>query len=131
MKLNHLYEWQLVAEDKTTEDDHCFIEFEKKLATSGIRTRVLPLDDGVGFGLWVPLKDFKVVSALYNGEVKAIIDAPKELYHVFDDDLTFKNRALYEDKYKIKLPLGRYRWLFILSLILIIMLMIFRFVNFS
>ena len=131
MKLNHLYEWQLLAEDKMAVDDHCFIEFEKKLTTSGIRTRVLPRVQGDGFDLWVPMKDYEVAFALYKGEAKAIIDAPKELYHVFSDDLSFKNKVLYEDKYKINLPLGRYRWLFILSLILIIMLMIFRFVNVS
>lgn len=128
--LKKLYEWRLVDKKLNASDDRCFLEFEKKLAEIGIRTRVKPLEEDKGYALWVPLKDFEVVRALYTGEVKEIIDFPTELYHEFDKDLSFKNKILYEDRFGKQIKKVRYRSYLYLAAILVVMLLIFRFVKF-
>lgn len=128
--LKKLYEWRLVDKKLNASDDRCFLEFEKKLAEIGIRTRVKPLEEDKGYALWVPLKDFEVVRALYTGEVKEIINFPTELYHEFDKDLSFKNKILYEDRFGKQIKKVRYRSYLYLAAILVVMLLIFRFVKF-
>lgn len=129
MPYEYLYEWKMLDHDAGASEITCFLDFEKKMAEHSIRTRVIPNVALGGFELWIPEKDFEVARALYVGEVRAIIDAPKELYHVFEGDLTFKNKVLYEDKFKVKSRYGRYRSILIIGLIILIMLVIFRFVK--
>lgn len=104
--LQFLYQWKILAEDKQAKDDACFFETEKVLYEIGIRTRVEKRvdedgkGDGEGYLLLVPLKDFEVAYALYSGEVKRVITEPKETYHVFEDDLSYKNKNLYRNRYE-------------------------------
>lgn len=128
--LTKLYEWKMIDKKVNAADDRCFLDFEKRLAEIGIRTRVKPSQEGRGYELWVPLKDYEVVHALYTGEVKEIIDFPTELYHEFDKDLSFKNKILYEDRFGKGIKKVRYRSYLYLAAILIVMLLIFRFVKF-
>ena len=99
--LELLYQWKVLAENEQTTDDGCFFEIEKALYEIGIRTRVEKRVDGYGDGylLLVPLKDFDVAYALYSGEVKRVITVPRETYHVFEEDLSYKNKNLYRDRY--------------------------------
>lgn len=129
MSYEYLYMWKMLDYNSGASEITCFLDFEKKMAEHGIRTRVVPNEASGGFELWIPEKDFEVARALYIGEIRAIIDAPKELYHVFEGDLTFKNKALYEDTFKIKSRYGRYRSILIIGLIILIMLVVFRFVK--
>lgn len=131
MSYSHLYMWKMLDHNVSANEITCFLDFEKKMAEHGIRTRVLENTDVGGFELWIPEKDFEVAHALYVGDVRAIIDVPKELYHVFEGDLTFKNKVLYEDKFSVKSRYGRYKSILIIGLIIIIMLVIFRFVKFT
>lgn len=130
MNYDHLFKWKLLTTDTQAIDDTCFLDFEKNMAEHGIRTRVLTNDNGSGYSLWVPLKDYEVAHALFTGEVRAVIDSHKELYHVFEDDLTFKNKGLYENKYSSFIKKNRYGSILLLGAILFIMLMMFRFVKF-
>lgn len=130
MEYDYLYKWELIATDYQAIDDTCFLDFEKNMAEHGIRTRVLKNDKGSGYSLWVPLKDYPVAHALFTGEVKAVIDSHKELYHVFEDDLTFKNKVLYHNKYGGVVKKVRFGNILLLGVILFIMLMLFRFVKF-
>ena len=131
MSYEMLYEWQKLASDEVATDSSCFIDFEKKMTEHGIRTRVNRNETVGGYELWVPKKDYGVAHALFTGEVRAVIDVPHEIYHVFEGDLSFKNKVLYEDQYKTKNRYGRYRFILIVGLILLIMLVIFRFVKVS
>jgi hypothetical protein len=131
MSYEYLYEWQMLAHDEMATDSSCFIEVEKNMTEHGIRTRVILNESIGGYELWVPQKDHEVAHALYTREVRAVIDVPREIYHVFEGDLSFKNKALYEDPYKVKRPYGRYRSILIIGLILLIMLFVFRFVKVS
>ena len=125
-----LYKWQAITTDTEATDESGFIEFEKNMAEHGIRTRILPNERGTGYTFWVPQKDFEVANALFTGEVKAVIDSPKELYHVFDTDLTFKNKVLYESKYKNMFGKNRYRTYIFTGVILVIMFLLAKFVKF-
>ncbi|MDH8678522.1 hypothetical protein QE109_10215 [Fusibacter bizertensis] len=124
-----LYKWKIVDCDKTATVDTIFIEFEKRMAEHGIRTKVEKCSDGFGFELSVPLKDYDVAYGIYSGEVHSIIDKPGEIYHVFEDDLTFKNSALYDDPYKGIFKYNRLRNYLFIALVLVIMLFIFKFVK--
>ena len=130
MSYEYLYEWQKLIHDEKAVDASCFIEFEKNMTEHGIRTRVIPSETMGGFELWIPKKDYEVAHALFTREVRAVIDVPREIYHVFEGDLTFRNKVLYENRYKVKRR-GRYRSVLIVGLILLVMLLIFRFVNIS
>lgn len=130
MNYDHLFKWELLATDSQAIDDTCFLDFEKNMAEHGIRTRVLINDKGSGYTLWVPLKDYPVAHALFTGEVRAVIDSHKELYHVFEDDLTFKNKVLYQNKYSSFIKKNKYGSILLLGVILFVMLMMFRFVKF-
>ena len=130
MNYDHLFKWELLATDSQAIDDTCFLDFEKNMAEHGIRTRVLINDKGSGYTLWVPLKDYPVAHALFTGEVRAVIDSHKELYHVFEDDLTFKNKVLYQNKYSSFIKKNKYGSILLLGAILFVMLMMFRFVKF-
>ena len=130
MNYDYLYKWEAITTNHQATEDTCFLEFEKNMAEHGIRTRVLKNEDGPGYTLWVPLKDFKVANGLYTGEVRAVIDSHKELYHVFEDDLTFKNKVLYQNKFNGFVKKSRFGNIILLGAILFIMLMMFRFVKF-
>lgn len=125
-----LYKWKKLTTDGDATDDTCFIETEKNLAEHGIRTRVLPNERGTGYTLWVPLKDHEIADGLFTGEVKAVIDSPKELYHIFDTDLTFKNKVLYENKYKNLFGKNRFRTYIFTGILLVIMFLLAKFVKF-
>ncbi len=129
-KYEELYKWQELTTDSEASDETCFIEFEKNMAEHGIRTRILPNEKGSGYTFWVPQKDYEIARGLFTGEVKAVIDSPKELYHVFDTDLTFKNKTLYESKYKNLFGKNRYRTYIITGVILVIMFLLAKFVKF-
>lgn len=131
MAYDYLYKWKMLDHNVAAAEITCFLDFEKKMAEHGIRTRVQPNTDVGGFELWVPEKDYEVAYALYAGDVRAIIDAPKELYHVFEGDLTFKNKVLYEDKFKVRTRYGRFKSILIIGLIILLMLVIFRFIKFT
>ena len=129
-KYEKLYKWQELTTDSDATDETSFIEFEKNMAEHGIRTRILPNVRGTGYTFWVPQKDFEIAKGLFTGEAKAVIDSPKELYHVFDTDLTFKNKVLYESKYKNMFGKNRY-WTYIFTgIILVIMFLLAKFVKF-
>lgn len=128
-RYERLYMWKVVASDKSAEVDTVFIEFEKTMAEHGIRTRVEKCDDGIGYDLSVPLKDYDVAYGIYSGEVHGIIDKPGEVYHVFEDDLTFKNVSLYNKPYQGIFKYNRLKNFLFIGLVLIIMLIIFKFVK--
>lgn len=125
-----LYKWQALITDSEATHDTCFIEFEKNMAEHGIRTRVLPNAQGSGYTLWVPQKDYEVANGFFTGAVRAVIDGHKELYHVFDRDLSFKNKTLYEHKYKYMFGKNRFRTYIFTLLLLFIMFLLAKFVNF-
>jgi hypothetical protein len=129
-KYEKLYKWQKLTTDSEATDETCFIEFEKNMAEHGIRTRILPNEEGEGYTFWVPQKDFEIAHGLFTGDVKAVIDSQKELYHVFDTDLTFKNKVLYENKYKNLYGKNKYRTYIFTGVILVIMFLLARFVKF-
>ncbi len=128
-RYERLYKWKFLASDKSTNDEFVFIEFEKRMAEHGIRTKVEKCSDGIGFDLSVPLKDYEVAHDLYFGEVHGIIDKPGELYHVFEDDLTFKNTTLYEDPYKGNFKHNKWRNYLYIAFVLVVMLFMFKFVK--
>ena len=125
-----LYKWQELTTDTEATDETNFIDFEKNMAEHGIRTRILPNEQGTGFTFWVPQKDYELAKGLFTGEVKAVIDSPKELYHVFETDLTFKNKGLYENKYKNMFGKNRYRTYIFTGVLLVIMFLLAKFVKF-
>jgi len=129
-RYEHLYKWKLVSTDSNATDEYCYLDFEKKMAEHGIRTRVLNNESGSGYSLWVPLKDYQVAHDLFTGEVRAVIDSRKELYHVFEGDLTFKNKELYSNKFGELSKRFRFGNIVMLGAIVFVLLMIFRFVKF-
>lgn len=126
-----LYKWQALITDSEATDDTCFLEFEKKMAEHGIRTRVLPSVNGSGYTLWIPQKDYEIANGFFTGAVKASIDVHKELYHVFEMDLSFKNKALYEHKYKYNFGKNRFRTYIFTGLFVLFLLLLAKFVNFN
>ena len=98
--MHFLYQWKILSEEEQATDEACFFETEKALFEIGIRSRVEKRMVGNGYSLSVPLKDFEVAHALYSGEVKRVITEPKETYHVFEDDLSYKNKNLYRNRYE-------------------------------
>lgn len=125
-----LYKWQALTTDNDAMEDTCFLEFEKNMAEHGIRTRVLPNTHGSGYTLFVPLKDYEIAHGFFIGAVKAVIDTHKELYHVFDKDLSFKNKALYEQKYKYMFGKNQFRTYIFTGLLVFVLLLLAKFVKF-
>ena len=123
------YKWEVI-ESKTTFKNECdFIEFELQLDHYGIRTRVQVSEKG-HLELWVPMKDAEIARAVITNEVKEIICEPKESYREFDERLNFRNKRLYQNKYKINLNImtaRRYGWLGLMVLILLLLFRFFRF----
>lgn len=127
--MERLYKWERVSLASKTSGEKGFIEEEMKLNQYGIRTRVI-LNEVHLPELWVPMKDIEVANALIHDEVTDIVDEPKDLYHVFDSTLKFKNKRLYENRFPINIKftaIRRYSWFGILVLILLIL---FRFIRF-
>ena len=50
-----LYKWQELTTDTEATDETNFIDFEKNMAEHGIRTRILPNEQGTGFTFWVQI----------------------------------------------------------------------------
>lgn len=128
--LEHLYVWKMIDEKKGEYEESCYMDEELKLMHYGIRTKVVSIEDAGGYSLWVPLKDFEVAYDLLHGYVKEVIDIPKETYHVFEMDLSYRNKALYEDKYKVNQKYIRSRNYFLLGLILLAVFTLLKFVKF-
>ncbi len=127
--MERLYKWIVIRSTEVYEDEKYYIDYELRLNHYGIRTRVKVSEDGK-LELWVPLKDSEIAEAVISKEVKEIIDETPEFYHVFDEQLNYRNKKLYENKYAIKihfLSAKRYSWIGILVLIL---LLLFKFVKF-
>ncbi|OJV62346.1 MAG: hypothetical protein BGO41_05995 [Clostridiales bacterium 38-18] len=126
--MEHLYKWQELDIRKDAASESFFLDFEKDMAENGIRTRIEPISDG-GYRLLVPLKDFEVAKAYYTGEVKTVISTHESLYHVFDNDLSFKNKKLYDNPYKGIGKFNRFRSYFYIAFVLVVMLIILKFVK--
>jgi len=126
--MEHLYKWQELDVRKDATSETYFLEFEKDMAENGIRTRVEPISGG-GYRLLVPLKDYEVANAYYTGEVKAIISTHESLYHVFEDDLSFRNKKLYDNPYKGMFKFNRFRSYLYIAFVLVVMLIILKFVK--
>ncbi|GAU78799.1 hypothetical protein [Fusibacter sp. 3D3] len=127
--MERLYKWALIDTRVTYKDEGDYIDSELRLNRYGIRTRV-QINEAGALELWVPLKDAEVARAVIAGEVKEIIDVQKELYHVFDEQLTYKNKNLYKVKYGIKarfLAARRYSWI---GFMILILLLLFKFIKF-
>lgn len=131
MALEYLYEWVIVDTKLEATDLSCYLEEEKRLMQHGIRTRVLPNDQDKGFCLWVPMKDYEVASALISGRVKTVIDIPREIYHVFEDNLTFKNDNLYKNPYQNIFKFNKFRSYLIMAFGIVLVIIVFLFVKFS
>lgn len=128
--LEHLYEWKLLDEKKGDYKESCYMNEELKLMHYGIRTKVFSIQEAKGYSIWVPLKDFEVAWDLFHEHVKEVIDVPRETYHVFEMDLSYKNKSLYEDKYKVSQKYIRNRNYFLLGLILLVVFTVLKFVKF-
>lgn len=131
MALEHLFEWVIVHTNQEATDFSFYLEEEKRLMQHGIRTRVLPNDQGGGYCLWVPMKDYEVSNALITGDVKVIIDTPREIYHVFEDNLTFKNEKLYKNPYQNIFKFNKFRSYLIMAFGVVMVIIVFLFVKFS
>lgn len=131
MAFEHLYEWVVVDTNDNATDISCYLELEKRLMQYGIRTRVLPNDQGRGYCLWVPMKDYEVSHALIIGSVKVIIDKPREIYHVFEDNLTFKNEKMYKNPYQNIFKFNKFRSYLIMGFGIVMVIIVFLFVKFS
>lgn len=128
--LEYLYEWKLLDEKKGNYEESCYMEEELKLMHYGIRSKIIPLKDENGYAIWVPLKDFEVAWDVFHNNVKEVIDLPKETYHVFEKDLSYRNKSLYENKYKVSHKYMRSKYYFYLGIILLSLFALFRFVKF-
>lgn len=127
--MERLYEWKCLREKVDESEMSVFVDTEVILNKSNIRTRVERSQFG-GVKLMVPLKDFQLADDLISGSVTEIIDSPKEYYHVFDENLKYKNKGLYNTKSPLGLKytmLRRYTWVGILVLLLLVL---FRFIRF-
>lgn len=127
--MEKLYKWVMIRAVENYKDERYFIDQELRLNHYGIRTKV-KIGENNSLELWVPYKDAEIAEAVITKEVKEIIDEKPDFYHVFDEQLKFKNKKLYENKYAIKLHFlsaKRYSWIGILVLIL---LLLFKFIKF-
>jgi len=128
-KYSYLYRWEILDINTDALEDDCFLETEKSMMEHGIRTRVEKNLETKGFKISVPEKDYEVAKALYFREARAIIDVPKELYHVFEDDLSFKNKKLYINKYANLMPKRRYRPVIFMGIAVVVLLFMLKFVR--
>ncbi len=128
--LKHLYEWKMLDEKKGDYEESCYMDGELKLMHYGIRSKIVPLKNASGYAIWVPLKDFEVAWDVFHNNVKEVIDIPRETYHVFDKDLSYRNKSLYENKYKVSQKFVRSRNYFLLGLILLALFTLLKFVKF-
>ena len=127
--MERLYKWEVVETRTVFKDEYDYIELELKLNHYGIRTRVKINQEG-HLELWVPMKDAEIARAVLSKEVKEIIDEQKEFYHVFDEQLGYKNKRQHLKKYGIKphfLEAKRYAWIGLMILILLLLFKFFRF----
>ncbi len=131
MALEHLYEWVIVHTKEDAIELASYLEEEKRLMQHGIRTRVLPNEQGEGFCLWVPMKDYEVADALLSGRVKVVIDIQREIYHVFEDNLTFKNDKLYKNPYQNIFKFNKFRSYLIMAFGIVMVIIVYLFVKFS
>lgn len=122
------YKWSMLIEDLDAESDTCFFEFEKTFLTVGIRTRVKK-NETSGYSLWVPAKDYEYAHAFYTGEVKEIITNHHEIYHVFDKDMTFNNKALYVNKFAGLVKNHKWKYYVTIGILLLMMFLIVKFVK--
>ena len=127
--LERLYKWRKLTEDPSATSEAHFFEIEKRLLLVNIRTRVSRREEGAGYALWVPKKDYEYAKALFEGEVKEIVTHTQEIYHVFNEDLTFKNEVLYKNKFAGLVKNQRWKYYIITAIILLMMFVIVRFVK--
>lgn len=119
-----LYKWAIIAKEENLDPEN-LKAFELKLFHLGIRLKT-EVKEGVSI-LWVPLKDADVAKDLYTGEVTEVHTHYHELYHVFDEELSYKNETLYEDKYRHNNRRLR-RWNGVLMLVILAaILLLFKF----
>lgn len=123
--LKHLYEWTMV-DRVVTDDEGYFIKYELYFTQFGIRTKVLRSEDNKSYEFWVPSKDFQVVNDYYKGEVSAIHTSQKEFFNVFHEDLTFKNKNLYENKYAVSQRYTKIRNFTMLAIVIIVIWILVR-----
>lgn len=127
--MERLYKWEVI-EIRTVFTDECdYIDSELRLNHYGIRTRV-KINEAGSLELWVPMKDAEISRAVITNEVNEIIDVQKEFYHVFDEQLSYKNKNLYKNKYGIRvhfLAARRYSWI---GFMILILLLLFKFIRF-
>ncbi|MBF4694587.1 hypothetical protein [Fusibacter ferrireducens] len=127
--MERLYKWEIIETRTTYKDEYDYIDSELRLNHYGIRTRVKKNEAG-SLELWVPAKDAEIARAVITKEVKEIIDVPKSFYHVFDEQMGYKNKNLYKNKYSVKmhfLAARRYSWI---GFLILVLLLLFRFVRF-
>lgn len=121
---SRLYQWVVIAQEVNV-DLEKLKAFELKLFHLGIRLRTEKHDEVLE--LWVPLKDADVARDLWSGEVTEVHTTYHELYHIFDEELSYKNDSLYEDKYKNTNRKLR-RWNGVLMLVILAaILLLFKF----
>ncbi len=130
MAHEHLYKWSCIHEDSKAIDESAYLDWEMAFKAVNIRTRVKPLLP-TGYSLWVPLKDELVAKACMSGSVKEVITETAEAYHVFHHDLSYKNKKLHQERYRLSPAFSKVRQYLFLGLIIIALLLVFRFVKFS
>jgi hypothetical protein len=77
--------------------------------------------------LLVPSKDARVVKALLTGEVKDIIDVPKDKYYVFRNDLSTKREKKSWQRYSGSRKHFRTRYYMYMGILIIILLTFFKY----
>jgi len=127
--LEMLYKWIVIKKDESSDSNKIFIEEEKLLDRYNIKTRVSKIESG-GYELLVPLKWEEISRGLINGSIKSIYDKASDHYHVFDEDLTYKNKGLYEKPYTISKNNMKTRRYMYLGFVILALLMFLKFVEF-
>lgn len=124
-KIDFLYKWECVLEDPSAKQESVFFEWEKKLNHYNIKTRIEAIEEGGGYRLLVPLRDHEVARDLVEHKVRTIITSHTD-YHVFHDDLSYRNKKLYEKRHEIP-----YRSVVIRNMILMLILLLIIFLIFT
>lgn len=131
--MERLYAWRTIKSDNiegVSEDllHNAFFDEEIILSKHGIRSRVKVTADN-SIALLVPQKDEEIARAILAGEIREVIDNPVSTYHVFDDDLSYKNKKLYKNRYAVKTRFMAVRSFTWIGILLVILLLLLRFVK--
>jgi len=149
MYYTKLYQWEVV---KVSEDPQVLYELELMLLAHAYKTKIESQDklisevgeikrfalsyDSVNktgkknsnvHCLLVPSKDAIVVKALLSGEVKEIIDVPKDKYYVFRNDLSAKREKKNWQRYSGTRKHFRTRYYMYMGVLIIVLLAFFKY----